>query len=367
MTLEEIIIKKIRAEGPISFKAFMEMALYFPGLGYYTSVQDKIGIKGDYYTSSSLSPVIGVMIGRQLEEMWGLTGKNEFTIVEYGAGTGTLCSDIMEYLKNNKAFYDKLNYSIIEKSPALCEQAKKHLSHLSKKINWHNSILDIHEITGCVLSNELVDNFPVHRVVMLDELMEVHVGYEQGFIELLLPASNELKNYLDELQVILPKDLRTEINTQAIAWLKEIAEALKKGYIITLDYGTSSSELYNKSKRSCGTLRCYNKHMINNRPYMDIGKQDITSHVNFSALCHWGIKNGLECCGLTNQANFLLALGFKHYFRNAIHTNQDLVQLAIRESFLTRTLLMDMGQKIKVLIQRKGIPAHKLSGMNLQY
>lgn len=110
---------------------------------------------------------------------------------------------------------------------------------------------------------------------------------------------------------------------------------------------------------------CYSKHTFNDDPYLDIGKQDITSHVNFSALCHWGFKNGLLCCGLTNQAGFLLGLGFKDYLRKTVEPGQDIISMAKKESFITYHLLVEMGQKYKVLIQRKGIPNKELSGLKL--
>src|ERR1700741_3838926 len=102
MQLAAIIEQKILDEGPISFRDFMEMALYYPGLGYYSSVKDKIGQNGDYYTSSTLTPVFGALLGRQLEEMWQLLGEKQFTIVEYGAGTGSLCKAILDFLKGNE-------------------------------------------------------------------------------------------------------------------------------------------------------------------------------------------------------------------------------------------------------------------------
>src|SRR5688572_31550447 len=119
MALSEIILKRIKENGPISFRDFMEMSLYYPGLGYYTSSNDKIGMNGDYYTSGSLTPGVGALIARQLEEMWRLLGEKEFTVVEYGAGLGTLCHDILDYLKLNSRLYDKLHYCIIEKSPVM--------------------------------------------------------------------------------------------------------------------------------------------------------------------------------------------------------------------------------------------------------
>lgn len=361
MQLSEIIIQRIQEEGPISFHDFMEMVLYYPEKGYYTSAQNKIGKTGDFYTSSNLTPAFGAMIGRQLEEMWDISGRNNFTVVEYGAGTGALCHDILDYLKNNKELYDQLNYCIIEKSPSMREKQK---AHLREKVAWHDTIQDIPEITGCILSNELLDNFSVHQVVMEDELMEVFVDYKNGFVELLKPARKALTDYLAELNVILPKGFRTEINLEAMEWIKEIAASLRKGYVITIDYGYPSSELYSE-RRSSGTLLCYNKHTINDNAYTDIGEQDITSHVNFSALCHWGFKNGLVCCGLTNQASFLLALGFKEYLRRtlSLEPGQDLMSMVKKESFISHTLLVDMGLKFKVLIQRKGIAKKDLLGL----
>jgi len=162
----------------------------------------------------------------------------------------------------------------------------------------------------------------------------------------------------------LPKGFRTEINLEAIGWVKEIATSLKKGYVITIDYGYPSSGLYSGS-RSCGTLVCYHKHTINDYPYHHIGQQDITSHVNFSALCHWGIMNGLTCCGLRNQAQFLLALGIKDHFRKTPSQGKDIAQLARQEAQLTHLLLVDMGMKYKVLIQSKGVLSQELLGLRL--
>ena len=359
--LSEIIIQKIKEHGLVSFRDFMEMCLYYPELGYYTSSKEKIGTKGDFYTSSNLTPAFGASIGRQLEEMWTILGENEFTIVEYGAGTGSLCHDILDYCKSNRRFYDQLNYYIIEKSHTMRAKEKQ---YLHEKVSWYNSMAEIGEITGCVLSNELVDNFAVHQVVMQDELMEVFVDYENNFFEVLKPAGKELKNYLSELNIQLPKDFRTEINLEAIEWIKNIASFLNKGYVITIDYGYQSSELYSK-QRSCGTLLCYNKHNINDQVFNNLGEQDITSHVNFSALCHWGAINGLESCGLTSQAQFLLSLGFREHLLKTTDVTQNIAQAARKASLHMHTMLIDMGSKYKVLIQRKGISDCDLLGLKL--
>jgi SAM-dependent MidA family methyltransferase len=357
MTLTDIIIQRMKDEGPISFRDFMEMALYYPELGYYSSGDDKIGKTGDFYTSSSLTPVFGAMIAKQLEEMWQILGKQQFTIVEYGAGTGLLCQDILRYLKQNEKLYDQITYVIIEKSLAMQEKQKK---QLHEKVSWYDSIEDVGPINGCVLSNELLDNFSVHQVVMKDELMEVFVDYKNDFVEVLRPAGIELTNYLRELEVSLPKDFRTEINLEATRWLRQIADALQSGYILTIDYGYTSTELY-RSSRSCGTILCYRGHQVNDDPYHEIGKQDITSHVNFSALCHWGEKNGLTCSGLTNQAQFLLAMGYRDYVISTAEPGKNMIQTAKKIALLNHTLLVDMGNKFKVLIQQKGISNQKQS------
>ena len=360
MQLSEIIIQKIKDQGPVSFRDFMEMALYYPELGYYTSARNKIGTDGDYYTSPDLTPLFGEMIGKQLEQMSYILGEEQpFIIVEYGAGKGHLCHDILDYLKGNERLYEHLHYCIIEKSPAMQNRER---THLHEKVRWYNSILELPEVSGCILSNELVDNFPVHQVIMQDELMEVFVDYQDGFIELYRPATQDLIDYLAELNITLEQGFRTEINLQASQWIKSIAMSLKKGFVLTIDYGDSSSALYSRS-RSCGTLVCYNNHRINNALYDDIGQQDITSHVNFSALCHWGLKEGLECCGLTNQANFLLALGFGDQPPNQQTDGQSLMKMVQQQAFLTHTLLVDMGRKYKVLIQKKGVGKHDLLGL----
>ena len=359
MLLSGIIIERIKKEGPLSFRDFMEMALYYPELGYYNSSQNKIGTDGDFYTSANLTAAFGAMIGRQIEEMWRNLEKKPFKIVEYGAGTGLLCHDILDYLKNNISLYNSLTYSIIEKSSSMREIQKK---HLHEKVSWYNSIQEITEINGCILSNELIDNFSVHQVIMEDQLKEVFVDYKDGFIEILKPAKQELADYLAALNVQLPEGFRTEINLEAVSWIKDISKSLKKGYVITIDYGSLSAELYS-NRRSCGTLLCYYKHQKNDNPYQFIGQQDITTHTNFSAISHWGSQYGMDCCGSVDQAQFLLALGIKEYQNSALNNNPNNLAQAMQESLINYRLLIDMGMKFKVLIQQKGVPEYPLSGL----
>ena len=360
MAITEILINKIKKEGPISFHDFMEIALYYPSLGYYDATQNRIGERGDYYTSPVLSSLFGNMIGRQLEEMWYVLDKKPFTIVEYGAGTGALCHDILGYLKNSEALYTDLRYCIIEKTETMRKLEK---SNLNEKVSWYSSINEIPETNGCVLSNELLDNFPVHKVLMKDELMEVFVDYQNEFIEVLQPAKEDLKNYLKEQDIALPKGYTTEINLQAIDWIRDIASHLQKGFVLTIDYGFSASELYSP-KRNSGTLICYKDHEVSDLPYSNIGSQDITAHVNFTALNHWGKKFGLEYTGYTTQDYFLRSLGLVNYLRQL-----EMDQTADNRNLIIQIqkLLVEMGNKFKVFIQQKGVKNKMLSGMQFPF
>lgn len=356
---QEKIAQKIKREGPLSFHDFMEMALYDPAVGYYSSPAEKIGSTGDFYTSAYLSSIFGALIGKQLEEMWEMMNVQDFAIIEYGAGSGLLCSDILHYLKANNRLYLQLTYYIIEKSPSMIEKEKTVLAGYESKVKWINSITEIPAVTGCILSNEVVDNFAVHRVLMQDELMELFVDYNGEFIELLKPASAELKNYLHRFNITLPKGYRTEINLAAENWIKEIAAALKKGFVLTIDYGYTAEEFYNE-RRSSGTLLCYYKHTINDDVFQHIGEQDITTHVNFSALIKAGSKEGLNYCGFTNQSNFLLSLGLTNYLRQV---EAEVARPMDCNSISLYKLLFEMGRKIKVLAQEKEVGTVSLSGM----
>ncbi|MBS1606246.1 MAG: SAM-dependent methyltransferase [Bacteroidetes bacterium] len=359
MSLSDIVAEKIRKEGPLSFHDFMEMALYYPGQGYYTSEGERLGHGGDYYTSPYLTSIFGEMLAGQLEEMWQALGCQPLTVVEYGAGTGLLCRDILHRLSANRELYEPLRYCIIEKSEAM-RQRERIL--LPDKVEWIDSIAEISPFTGVVLSNELLDNFSVHQVVMADGLMEVFVEYTDGFREVLRPASEELRNYLGQLGVVLPRGYRTEVNLEATEWIREISSALHKGFVLTIDYGYPSSVLYSKKD---GTLICYHGHRVNHNPYDLIGQQDITAHVNFSALHYWGKMSGLECCGYTTQTHFLQGLGITHHLQMIEAAGLGDKDPVVRQQRLwqLRTLLLEMGRKFKVLIQRKGLSKVLLSGM----
>ena len=351
MPLEDILIHQIQQSGPVSFRHFMETALYYPGQGYYTSPGKKIGKDGDFYTSPYLTEWFGHMLAVQIEELWQLLGGSHFTIVEFGAGNGELAFDILRKLKANSRLYDCLSYVIIEKSEAM-KRAQQTL--LKDKIAWVDTAQELQPFTGCVLANEVVDNFAVHQVLMQDELMEVFVDYENGFKEILLPASPALKEYFNELHVQLPFGFRTEVNTEAITWLTKIAKKLNNGAVVIIDYGGSSNDLYRGNWQD-GTLLCYHKHGVNNAVFINAGEQDITAHVNFSALKHFGRRAGLEFGGYTSQGRFLQSLGLCRQIALQEHNDNSSRTVNAASITMLQKLLLDMGSLMKVLVLQKGL------------
>ena len=364
MLIRDRIIDKIYSGGLLSFHDFMEMALYYPGEGYYTSTGEKTCNKGDYYTSPYLGNIFGTMVGKQVEEMWSMLNEPTFTILEYGAGNGALCYDILAYLESNIELYNGLTYCIIEKSPTMIEKEKTLLRRFGCKVKWVASIKEMGNVTGCILSNEVLDNFSAHQVIMQDELMEVFVGYDEKFVEILRPAAEELKDYLRRFNIYLPKGFRTEINLQAEDWIRRIASILNKGFVLTIDYGYTANELYHH-KRMSGTMLCYHNHAINENPFLHIGEQDITTHVNFSALLQAGAKEGLNHCGFTSQSYFLSSLGLADYLRQQEQKNSS--GMNNHNGISSLVSLIRMSQKFKVFIQEKGLGKVALSGMKFPF
>ena len=336
----------------------MDMALYYPDAGYYTRHKEPIGLSGDYYTTPHLTSLFGDLVAKQLEEMWRLLGCTPFTIVEYGAGSGYLCNQILFSLERVPDLYKDLRYFIVEKKSA------DHPGKLNtpELVEWCQSMDEVPSFSGCVVSNELLDNFPVHQVVMHEGLKEVFVDYKSGFREIFKPAAIYLFEYLEQFSITLSEGQRTEINLDAKLWIRGISEKLSKGFMITIDYGYISPERYIQS-RSSGTIVCYHQHKINEDPYKHTGEQDITAHVNFSALRKWGTDNGFQTCGYTDQRYFLLGLGLTTHLQEVEKETFYKNLTSEEKSFLLHTLMVDMGTKFKVLIQQKGVENPMLSGL----
>ncbi|MDI6889501.1 MAG: SAM-dependent methyltransferase [Thermodesulfovibrionales bacterium] len=367
-TLEQKIIEKIRKEGPITFETFMEMALYEPWLGYYASDKTEIGRVGDFYTSPHLHPAFGAMIGKQIEEMWEVMGNppeaDDFHVIEIGAGAGYMCKDILDYL-TKRDFFNSLTYVIVEHSPFMQHKQEKLLEGFLHRVKWCSSLKEVGSIRGCILSNELLDAFPVHLVEMEDELREIYVSVDK---DTLVETKGNLNtdaiaDYLNEFSIELKKGYRTEINLRIKDWLRSVDEVLSEGFILAIDYGYPAQDYYSDD-RNRGTLFCYYKHQMNEDPYKNIGEQDITSHVNFSSVKKWGEDIGLKTLGFCQQGAFLIALGIVEMVKERYGNTPDyLFEVAkIKGLILPGT----MGETHKVIVQYKGRGSPELRGFSIR-
>ena len=369
-----IIAAQIQAtpQQQISFAEFMGLALYHPKFGYYASKAAIIGPQGDFITSPHLGHDFGELLAVQFAELWALLDRPKpFHLVEMGAGQGLVAIDVLSYLQqHHPECFSALAYTIVEKSAALRAEQQQRLVAWQNSLRW--AALDeiaSDSITGCFFSNELVDAFPVHLVEVRDgKLWEVFITYDSNtFAEILAPLSPpQLSDYFGQVGIDLlsdqyPEGYRTEVNLAALDWMNAIAAKLHRGYLLTIDYGHLAHRYYSPARRS-GTLKCYYQHRHHDNPYIYVGQQDITAHVDFTALEKQGEKNGLQTVGFTQQALFLMALGIGDRmaalsYADAGHPLQSLLQR--RENL--RQLIDPMGLgNFGVLLQSKAIEGKPL-------
>lgn len=362
--LAEFLLGRIRSRGEMTFASFMEAALYEPDLGYYTSPGRKVGAEGDFYTSMNVHSAFGRLIAQQICQFWQLLGSPaSFTVAEAGAGGGQLAQDILDAIsEENQALYGALIYRLIEKEPSLKDAQAERLVQHADRLAWSSpDELAQGELsfTGCIISNELFDAMPVHIVEMTDEgLKEVYVGADaDGFRErLAAPSTPELAAYLQRFEVSLMRGQRGEINLVAPEWITAAAGALERGFVLTIDYGYLTEELYTPQRRN-GTLLCYHKHSTSENPYILVGEQDITTHINFSQLMEAGNDAGLATVWFGEQYRFLLGVGLVEELIRLEATAKTEQEKLKHRLALKKLMLPEggMGDTFKVLIQGKGV------------
>ena len=362
--LAQILLGRIRSRGEMTFASFMEAALYEPDLGYYTSPGRKVGAEGDFYTSMNVHSAFGRLIAQQICQFWQLLGSPaSFTVAEAGAGGGQLAQDILDAISEvNQALYGALIYRLIEKEPSLHDAQAERLVQHADRLAWSSpdelAQGDL-SFTGCIISNELFDAMPVHIVEMTDEgLREVYVAADaNGFRErLAAPSTPELAAYLQRFEVSLMRGQRAEINLVAPEWITAAAGALERGFVLTIDYGYLTEELYTPQRRN-GTLLCYHKHSTSENPYILVGEQDITTHINFSQLMEAGNDAGLATVWFGEQYRFLLGVGLVEELIR-LEATATTEQEKLKHRLALKKLMLPeggMGDTFKVLIQGKGV------------
>jgi SAM-dependent MidA family methyltransferase len=362
--LVELIRSEIEATGRITFARFMELAVSHPQYGYYASGELRTGFAGDFLTAPETDPIFGQTIARQVEECWLHLGKpSGFTVREEGAGRGMLAAHILSELHQLRPelFYS-IRYELSDLNTTRIDEA---LAFLHEHGFGEQVRPATHApVEGVLLANELLDAFPVHRLIMQDgAVQEIFVTLEAGWFqddigELSDPSLPDLLSGAPLLE-----GQRAEVSPAAARWAQSIGSNLERGYAVLIDYGYPANELYSPA-RSEGTLKGYSRHEVTDDPYRKIGNQDLTAHVNFSAISQAAQAGGMVELGLTTQALYLAGLGIDRVLL-------DMQQTATAQDYITaRNAVMHLIDprglgRFRVLLMGKNVDATlQMSGLS---
>jgi SAM-dependent MidA family methyltransferase len=358
------------AGGGLSFERFMELALYAPGLGYYSAGSTKFGAAGDFVTAPEISDMFSRCVARQCAEVLGRTGGAGIAteILELGAGTGRMAAKVLEALAAEGVLPDR--YAILEVSADLAQRQRERLSllpaSLRERVIWLDRLPE-RPVTGVILANEVLDALPCRRFVVGTEgVLELEVGFATaGFVERVATPGAALADaaavLLHELPEPLPTGYTSEICLRLEPWVAGMGDCLGRGLMLLFDYGLPRSHYYHPQRVS-GTLQCHFKQFAHDDPYINVGVQDITAWVDFTRVAEAGLAGGLDVAGFCTQAAFLLATGIERFVAEAVGTvNQ------ARLAGEARRLLMpgEMGESFKVMALTRDYDAG-LSGFGLQ-
>jgi len=333
------------AGGALPFDRYMDLVLYAPGLGYYAAGSRKFGPAGDFVTAPELGPLFGRCLARQLAEVLQRLGTGG--VLEVGPGTGALASVLLEELAALDALPDQ--YVLLEPSPDLKARQQDLLrNRLGDKMIRCTWLDDLpRDWTGVVLANEVVDALPVTRFrVHSGRPLHARVRHGEAGFEWIWedPEEGGAETSIIERHE-LPEGYTSERSPRAGAWVTSVAARLQRGLLLIIDYGYSELEYYHRD-RAAGTLRCHYRHRVHSDPFWYPGLQDITAHVDFSALAAAGCAAGFELAGFASQEAFLLSLGLTDVaavtddLRSRIDVSREIQQLAMASG---------MGERFKVL------------------
>lgn len=363
----EQLLQRIRAEitqaQRISFRRYMELALYTPALGYYMNGLRKFGPDGDFTTAPEISPLFSRCVARQCAQI--LHACEAPQVLEVGAGSGIMAAEVLLELERLDALPQR--YAILELSASLRARQQEtlhaHAAHLVARVEWLERLPEA-PFEGVILANELLDAMPVHRVrLSAGGAQEQYVTWAQdrlAWSDGPLSAA-ALPARIAALPDDLPPGYTTEINLAADAWLRTCAALLQRGALLLFDYGFPTREFYHP-QRSDGTLVCHYRHRVHNDPLTRVGLQDITSHVDFSALAHAAHDSGLHVAGFSNQTHFLLSTGID---RLVDANASDVERWQVAQQLHKLTSPAEMGELFKVLALTRNLDL-ALAGFTLR-
>jgi SAM-dependent MidA family methyltransferase len=328
----------VRAGGAISFSHYMELALYTPGLGYYSGGAAKLGPAGDFVTAPEISPLFGRCVARQVSEVLAAIGGG--AVLELGGGTGALAAAALAEAG------DALSWCMLEPSPELRARQR---ARLGDRVTWAETLP--HGFRGVILANEVADALPVERFTIHDgEPRRLGVRrHEAGFAWTLLPPETGFAGVVHALEIEIgrafPEGYTSEFSPMLQAWVRSLADSLEAGLVLLVDYGLPRRELY-APERTDGTLICHYRHRAHGDVFLWPGLQDLSAWVDFTSIAEAGAGAGLTFEGYTTQAAFLAGTGIDEMLRGAAHdaAGITLVQQAKR-------LLMpgELGERFRVI------------------
>jgi SAM-dependent MidA family methyltransferase len=365
--LEALLAQRIHRFGPITFAEYMRECLYHPVHGYYSQPEAKEF--ADYYTSVDVNPIFGRLLTRQFSEMWEVLGKPAgFLLVEAAAGTGRLAGHILDFAQAKlPEFYEAIRYVAVERSPARCDQMTERLAYHVQTGTCKVSVEIPNKIpSGCVFSNELLDALPVHRVIQQNGIwQEIFVGHDgRAFSEELMELSTcAIRQYFAVQEIALRDGQQAEAGLEACDWIAEIGRRVERGFVLTIDYGHDAADLFD-AYHMAGTVLAYGDHRASEEFYKAPGEQDLTAHVNFTALRMWGERSGLKSLGMVSQTAFLMALGKGNEFADLCDEGiSEAERVKARLQLKTLIYPEGMGERFQVMVQEKDIRECDLTGL----
>ena len=358
------LVERIRAAmdeagGRIGFARFMQLALYAPGLGYYSAGARKFGASGDFITAPEVAPLFSRCVAAQCAEVLQALGGGD--VLELGAGSGAMAAAMLVELEVLQSL--PARYLILDVSADLRERQRETLAaavpHLLERVSWLDRLPD--GLVGVVVANEVLDAMPVERFVVRDEsILALEVAWRSGRFEWVeLPAAPDLRGRVErvraEASAHWPSGYCSELNAGLEPWLASVADSLERGVLLFVDYGLPRRELY-AAERSAGTLLCHFRHRFHDDPLVNVGLQDITAWVDFTAVAEAGEHAGLEVAGYTTQAHFLIGNDLARLVGEA--SRMDVVQrVNLSRQAMLLTLPGEMGERFRAIALSKGYDA----------
>lgn len=360
--LVELIFAEIRADGPVSFARFMDLALHHPELGYYALGPERLGRGGDFFTASDVGPLFGACLARQLAEMDELVGRpTPFRYVEFGAGRGHLARDVADALATQSPdLAARLAVALVDASRGMREAAEGRVPGAAVSAGSDPSVGG----TGCVLAVELFDALPVHRIRRRgSKLVEVRIGVNDGhLVEIEAPAGDELRTYVAAYGAASGDGDEAEVCLALPAALDAMAASIGRGFVVIVDYGHEAERMFGPAHRR-GTLMAYHRHRAHEDYLSRVGEQDLTAHVNLTALRREAERLGLTTLGITTQDRFLLA----NRILDGLDADDGGPMAATKRRLQAKQLIHPdgMGTAFKVAVFSKGMnPPPALRGLS---